>query len=119
MAKHTPGPWFRPDPPHDTEIYVTETERDSDLEMIAEVGPYDRPEEARANAALIAAAPEREAEHLRDMLHCQERVVNLLEAARQAEKAFRVVTGTDVLAEIAALGALRAAIEREEKEGQS
>ena len=55
---HTPGPLYRPEFPHDTEVYVTETERDEDLEMIAEFGPAMRDDEALANACLFEVAPQ-------------------------------------------------------------
>ena len=57
-----------------------------------------------------------EAEHLRDMLHCQERAANLLKALRTILGIFpEALRGTTPI--IAATATAKAAIAREEKEG--
>ena len=57
MSVHTPNP-YRPSFPHDTELYVAETDDPRDMEVIAQVGPAERGDEALANACLFEVAGE-------------------------------------------------------------
>ena len=105
MSKHTPGPLKV----NGQTIIVAATGN-----IVAEAAP-ENPELWEAYATLFAAAPTQETEHLRDMLDCQERIVNLLEALRA------VVTGVEGVRYGEPIGHIRdiavVAIQKEEKEG--
>ena len=55
--KFTPGDWYRPEFPHDNEIYFCKEDDPRNLVLIAEVGPfYSSPDEQLANAQLFHAS---------------------------------------------------------------
>ena len=106
MAEHTPGPWKVMAPTQSGGALGEAEDRGITGEspegnvVLAETWMYDPGIDGRkitlpasANAERIVACvnacegiedpSDLEAEHLRDMLDCQERIVNLLEAARE------------------------------------
>jgi hypothetical protein len=66
MHKHTPGPWVL-DMGGDGELEIYSDQRIGTIALIAPDNPLDTSPEDRANALLIAAAPEL-AEALRDLV---------------------------------------------------
>ena len=58
VSAHSPAPYRPRDPLHHAELYVAKTDDLRGMELIAEVGPAMRDDEALANACLFEVAGE-------------------------------------------------------------
>ena len=87
MSGHTPGPW-RVQKHHRASTFEPELSIDADKRFIADIGLPPKDSEDRANARLIAAAPE--------LLKAAYSILNLEGAAVAAVVGYKAHHGIDV-----------------------